>query len=254
MKLVSWNVNGIRAVERKGALLPLWKQKPDIIFLNETKAHPEQLSSELQNPPGYHAYFNSATTRKGYSGVALYSKVKPDKVLYDVKDMNDEEGRFIEAHYGRLVLIGCYFPNGGGEPHRLKYKLRFCDQFLAHIERLRKNGKSIIFCGDVNVAHEPIDLARPKENAGEIGFLPEERAWIDEVQNAGYVDIWRHLHPKKVQYTWWDMKTFSRERNVGWRIDYFFLSNDLVKKVKKAEILENLTGSDHCPVLLDINI
>lgn len=254
MKLVSWNVNGIRAVERKGALFPLWKKNPDVFFVNETKAHPEQLSAELRNPAGYHAYFNSATTRKGYSGVALYTKQKPDEIFSDVKDMNDEEGRYLEAHYGKLVVIGCYFPNGGGEAHRLKYKLDFYDQFLAHIERLRKKGCSIIFCGDLNVAHEPIDLARPKENEGEIGFLPEERAWVDELINAGYVDIWRHLHPQKVQYTWWDMKTHSRERNVGWRLDYFFVSSELVKRVKKADILDDLLGSDHCPVALDIDV
>ena len=252
MKLISWNVNGLRAVYKKGALSPVWKQNPDILFLNETKAHKEQLPPELQNPPGYHAYLNSATTRKGYSGVALYTKEKPEKVVYDF-GMNDKEGRYIEAHFpGKLAIIGCYFPNGGGESHRLKYKLEFYDKFLEHIEHLRKSGHSIIFCGDVNVAHEPIDLARPKENEGEIGFLPEERAWIDELEYSGYVDIWRHLHPNKVQYTWWDMKTRSRERNVGWRIDYFFIGNNLVKKVKKAEILDNLYGSDHCPILLDI--
>jgi len=254
MKLISWNVNGLRAVERKGALPPLWKQNPDILFLNETKAHPEQLSKELQDPKGFHVYFSSATTRKGYSGVALYTKVKPDKVLYDIKDMKDEEGRYIEAHYGKLVFIGCYFPNGGGEPHRLKYKLCFYDQFLVHIERLRKNGHSIIFCGDVNAAHEEIDLARPKANEGEIGFLPEERAWIDEVISAGYVDSFRHFHlHTKDAYTYWDMKTRSRDRNVGWRIDYFFIANEFMTRVKKAEIHPDIYGSDHCPLSITLS-
>ncbi len=254
MKIISWNVNGLRAVHRKESLPPIWKMNPDIFFINETKAHPEQLPEELQKPKDYFAYFNSATTRKGYSGVALYSKVKPDMVVYDVKKIKDEEGRYIEAHYGKLVVIGCYFPNGGGEPHRLKYKLAFYDQFLEHIESLRKSGHSIIFCGDVNAAHEPIDLARPKENDGEIGFLPEERAWIDELEYSGYVDIWRELNSTKVQYTWWDVKTASRERNVGWRIDYFFIGNNLVKKVKKVAILDEIYGSDHCPILLDIDL
>lgn len=254
MKIIAWNVNGIRAVYKKGALEAIWKQKPDIFIVNETKSHPEQLPKDLQSPSGYFSYFNSATTRKGYSGVAMYSKVKPEKVVYDF-GMKDKEGRYIEAHFPKkLVVIGCYFPNGGGESHRLKYKLDFYDKFLEHIERLRKNGHSIIFGGDVNVAHEEIDLARPKENEKNVGFLPEERAWIDELQYSGYVDIWRELHPKKVQYSWWDMKTRSRERNIGWRIDYFFIGNNLVKKVKHCEIQDEIYGSDHCPILLEISI
>lgn len=253
MKIIAWNVNGIRAVYKKGALDAIWKQKPDIFVVNETKSHPEQLPTELQKPEGYFAYFNSATTRKGYSGVALYTKEKPDKVNYDF-GMNDKEGRYIEVHFGKLVVIGCYFPNGGGESHRLKYKLEFYDKFLEHIEKLRKKGYSIIFCGDVNVAHEEIDLARPKENEKNVGFLPEERAWIDELQYSGYVDVWRHLHPQKVEYSWWDMKTRSRERNIGWRIDYCFIGNNLIKKVKKCEIQTEIYGSDHCPVLLEVGV
>lgn len=253
MKIISWNVNGIRAVYKKGELETVWRKNPDILFINETKAHPEQLPPELQNPPGYYSYFNSATTRKGYSGVAMYTKEKPDKIVYDF-GMDDKEGRYIEAHFGKLAVIGCYFPNGGGLSERLKYKLRFYEKFLAHMERLRKNGHSIIFCGDVNVAHREIDIARPKENENHVGFLPEERAWIDELEYSGYVDIWRQRHPDKVQYSWWDMKTRARDRNIGWRIDYFFVSQNLVKKVKSSDILENQYGSDHCPIELDIEI
>ncbi len=165
----------------------------------------------------------------------------------------DNEGRLIAAYYKDFVLITVYFPNGGGGPERLKYKLDFYDLFLKFIEKLRKKGHSIIFCGDVNTAHEAIDLARPKENEENTGFLPEERAWLDEVINHGYIDIYRHLNPGKTgAYSYWDIKSAARERNVGWRIDYFFISPDLLPRVKKAEILKDVYGSDHCPVLLEL--
>lgn len=257
MKILSWNVNGLRAIHKKGCTEWLFgKSGADIIFLQEIKCEKEQLPEELQNPTGFHGYFNSSKLRKGYSGVALYSREKPDKVSYDLKinSENDLEGRIVEAHFGKTAVFGVYFPNGGGESARLKYKLDFYDAFLDHVEKLRKKGFNIIFCGDVNVAHEPIDLARPKENEGHIGFLPEERAWIDALSYSGYVDIWRHNNPNKVQYSWWDVKTSSRDRNIGWRIDYFFVGNNLVNKVKKAEMLNDVMGSDHCPLVMEISI
>ncbi|MDO8492675.1 MAG: exodeoxyribonuclease III [bacterium] len=253
MQIISWNVNGLRAVYKKGALDPIYQIDPDIICLQETKSEKEQLPEELQKMSGYHAYFSSSQMRKGYSGVAIYSKIKPDKVITDLP-FEKKEGRVIELHYDKMVLLNVYFPNGGGAPERLKYKLDFYDAFLEHIERLRKNGHSVIFCGDVNVAHEEIDIARPKENENHVGFLPEERAWVDELVYSGYIDIWRHLHPQKVQYSWWDMKSNARDRNVGWRIDYFFIGANLIKKVKKCEILGNIYDSDHCPVLLDVSL
>lgn len=253
MKILSWNVNGLRAVHKKGTLDPIFKMSPDIFCFQETKSEKEQLPEELQNVPGYHAYFSSSKTRKGYSGVAVYSKVKADVVKSDFP-FEKKEGRVLELHFGKLIFLNVYFPNGGGDPSRLKYKLEFYDAFLEHIERHRKAGKNVIFCGDVNVAHEEIDIARPKENENHVGFLPEERAWVDELIYSGYVDVFRHKHPSKVQYSWWDMKSRARDRNIGWRIDYFFIGANLLPKVKKIDILDNIQGSDHCPVLLDIDI
>lgn len=252
MKIISWNVNGLRAVHKKGALNWLIKESPDIFCFQETKCEESQVPEELLRLP-YHYNFSSSQTRKGYSGVAVFSKVKPDKVVKDF-DFEKKEGRVLELYFGDLVFLNVYFPNGGGESHRLEYKLDFYDSFLEHIEKHRKNGKNVIFCGDVNVAHEEIDIARPKENENHVGFLPEERAWVDELIYHGYVDVFRHLHPKKVQYSWWDMKSGARARNIGWRIDYFFIGANLVGKVKKIEILNQIEGSDHCPVSLGIDI
>ena len=254
MKIISWNVNGLRAIVRKGNWQWLMIDRPDIICLQETKSTVEQLPEEIAAPNGYHAFFDSPKEKKGYSGVAIYSKVKPEKVEYVLGLPHlDIEGRLIAAHYADFVLLNVYFPNGGGGPERLKYKLDFYDEFLKFIEKIRKSGKGVIFCGDINTAHEEIDLARPKENEENTGFLPEERAWLDEVVNAGYIDIYRHFNPTKTgAYSYWDMKTAARERNVGWRIDYFFVSQDLLPRIKKTEILSSIYGSDHCPILLEI--
>ena len=253
MKLISWNVNGLRAATKKGFLDWLYQSDADMIGLQETKAEPEQLSEEVRNPRGYFSYFSYSKGRKGYSGVALYSKTKPEKVEYGIGVKKfDDEGRIIIGHYKDLVLLNVYFPNGGGGPERLKYKLDFYDAFLKHIEKLRKGGKKVIFCGDVNTAHEEIDLARAKENEKNTGFLPEERAWIDELVYHGYTDTFRHFHPhKEGAYSYWDMKTAARERNVGWRIDYFFIGQELAGKMKAAGISANVYGSDHCPVWLE---
>jgi exodeoxyribonuclease-3 len=253
MKLVSWNVNGLRAVAKKGFLEWLYETSPDVLGLQEIKAEEEQLPEEIRTPVGYYGYFSSCRIKKGYSGVALYSKTKPDKVEcgMGIKKF-DDEGRIIIGHWGDLVLLNIYFPNGGGGPERLLYKLEFYDAFLLYIEKLRKKGKKVIFCGDVNTAHEAIDLARAKENEKNTGFLPEERAWLDEVVNHGWVDTFRHFHSNKVgAYSYWDMKTAARERNVGWRIDYFFAAPELAPKIKSAGISENVHGSDHCPVWVE---
>ncbi len=253
MKLLSWNVNGLRAFHKKGAFNSIFELDPDIFCLQETKAHPDQLTEEIKAPAGYHAYFDHSKVRKGYSGVAIYSKVKPDKVEDGLgKNDLDQEGRFLAAFYGKMVVITCYFPNGGGGPERLAYKLEYYKEFLKYINNLQKQGYAVIFCGDVNTAHNEIDLARPKENANQTGFLPIEREWLDKVISAGYLDTFRHLHPTEIKYSWWDMKTFARDRNVGWRLDYFFISPDLLPRLKKAEILDNMLGSDHCPVWLEL--
>ncbi len=254
MKFVSWNVNGLRAVAKKGFLEWLYSAGPDVLGLQEIKAEADQLPEEVRAPKGYYGYFSSCKIKKGYSGVALYSKTKPDKVEYGIGIKKfDDEGRIIIGHYGDLVLLNVYFPNGGGGPERLKYKFEFYDAFLVYIDKLRKKGKQVIFCGDVNTAHEEIDLARPKENEKNTGFLPEERAWIDELVNSGYVDSFRHFNPhKEGAYSYWDMKSAARERNVGWRIDYFFLAPELMTKLKSAGISPQVIGSDHCPVWIEL--
>lgn len=254
MKLISWNVNGLRAVNNKGYFAEMIKKDPDILCLQETKAEAEQLPEGVRNPAGYFSYFSHSKMRKGYSGVAVYAKHEPKRVEegMGIKDM-DKEGRLLVLYYSEFVLLNCYFPNGGGGPERLRYKLEFYDNFLKFVENLRKKGHKIIVCGDINTAHEEIDLARPKENEKNTGFLPEERAWIDELIYHGYIDIYRHLHPDtRDAYTYWDMKTGARARNVGWRIDYFFISPDLLKSVKHATVMSHFPGSDHCPIVLDI--
>lgn len=254
MKIISWNVNGLRAVHRKEKFFPLFHAEPDILCLQEVKAEAEQLPDEVRNVPGYHSFFTHSKGRKGYSGVAVYSKIEPDKVEYGMGIPRfDDEGRMIVLYLKDTVLLNVYFPNGGGGPARLQYKYDFYDAFLDFIEKLHKHGKHIIFCGDVNTAHEVIDLARPKENEKNTGFLPEERAWIDEVIYHGYVDTFRVLHPHtRDAYTYWDMKSGARARNVGWRIDYFFVSLELEKKVKKSEMMFSYEGSDHCPLVLEL--
>lgn len=254
MLLVSWNVNGLRALAKKNGWDWFLNNQPDILCLQETKAHPDQLPEEIRNPLGYFSYFDHSKAKKGYSGVAIFSKIKAEKVVYGFgNEKYDQEGRFLELHFTDFVLINCYFPNGGGGEDRLQFKLKFYDLFLKHIEKLRKDGKKIIFCGDVNTAHNEIDIARPKENENNTGFLQIEKDWLDKVVANGYVDTFRALHPdKKEAYTWWDMKTFARDRNVGWRIDYFFVSSDLLPQVKKAEILSDVFGSDHCPILIEL--
>jgi exodeoxyribonuclease-3 len=256
MNIYSWNVNGLRAAHKKGFLEWLYRTNPDIVGLQETKAEETQLPDDVRYPKGYHTYFAHSKGRKGYSGVAIFSRTKPDLVEYGIGVPKfDDEGRIVIGHFGDLVLLNVYFPNGGSGPERLAYKLEFYDAFLSFIEKLRQKGKKVIFCGDVNTAHEAIDLARPKENEKNTGFLPEERAWIDEVIRAGYVDTFRQLHPRKESaYSYWDMKTAARERNVGWRIDYFFLSNDLLPKLTSAGIDDQVFGSDHCPISITIEI
>jgi exodeoxyribonuclease-3 len=256
MRIISWNVNGLRANVKKGGFDWFINESPDIYCIQETKSRPDQLEHGVLNPQGYHSYFDHSKLRQGYSGVAVYSKIKPNKIEYGLgKQELDQEGRFLALFFDDFLLINTYIPNGGGGPERLKYKLEYYDYFLKYIEKHRKSGLNIIFCGDINTAHAEIDLARPKENQENTGFLPIERAWIDNVIEHGYVDIFRNLHPEKVgAYSYWDMKTFARERNVGWRIDYFFINKEIVKKVKDCKILENIMGSDHCPIELKIEL
>lgn len=253
MKIVSWNVNGIRAVHRKGTMLPLFEsESPDIICLQETKAWPDQLPKEIIDVEGYSSHFTKPD-KKGYSGVALYTKSEPRSVNpgFGIKRF-DQEGRVISADYGDFILFNVYFPNGGQGEKRLMYKLDFYEAFLKHIDSLVSEGRSVIVCGDVNTAHTEIDLARPAQNVNNTGFLPEERAWIDKLIVHGYADTFRMFESAGGHYTWWDYKTRARERNVGWRLDYFFVSEDLRERVESAKILSDVPGSDHCPVTLKL--
>lgn len=255
LDILSWNVNGLRALEKKGQFDWLISQNIDIICLQETKSREDQLNEEVRSPKEYFSYFNWPTEKKGYSGVAIYTKEKPDKIEKGIGDPSfDKEGRVLVAYFKDFILLNIYFPNGGGGEERLKYKLGFYDVFFNFIEKLKKKNKKILFCGDVNTAHYPIDLARPKENENNTGFLPVERAWLDKLIKNNYVDIFRKFHPEKITYTYWDMKTFSRERNVGWRIDYFFSTKELLPSIKNISIHENILGSDHCPISIQLTL
>lgn len=252
--LCAWNVNGIRAVEGKGFLNWMHATKPDILCLQETKAHPSQLSEQLLHPEGYESYWNAAI-RKGYSGTVVYTKISPILSMTSFGDaFLDGEGRIVMLEYESFYLFNVYFPNGGSGPERLKFKMAFYDRFLQLVESFRKM-KPIVICGDVNTAHQPIDLARPKENEKSSGFLPIERKWLDQLFEKGYIDTFRHFHPdERDRYSWWDMKTHSRPRNVGWRIDYFIVSEELKNKIVSADILSDVMGSDHCPVILELGV
>jgi exodeoxyribonuclease-3 len=252
IKILSWNVNGIRAAYKKGILDWFNKESPDILCLQETKAHPEQLVDELINVNGYKSFFSSAE-KKGYSGVMIYTKNKPLNVQHGIGIKKfDSEGRFIITEFKEFILFNIYFPNGKARKERLEYKMDFYDAFLKHCKKLLKQGKKIVICGDVNTAHKEIDLARPKANEKTSGFLPEEREWIDKFLTTGFIDTFRIFNSEPENYTWWDMITRARERNVGWRIDYFYASENLKGNIKSASIHSSVMGSDHCPIELEL--
>ncbi|MBY0404541.1 MAG: exodeoxyribonuclease III [Cyanobacteria bacterium] len=246
---MSWNVNGIRAVCKKGFWDWFQNQQPDILGLQETKISSDQLEDSHMNPPGYHSYWTHAE-KKGYSGVCIYTKEKPLSVQEGLGIPEfDKEGRVLMAEYPDFTFFNIYYPNGQMNEERLQYKLGFYNAFLTVANAQRAQGKNIVVCGDFNTAHKPIDLARPKENEKISGFLPIERAWMDEFTANGYVDTFRALHPEKPdQYSWWNLRSRARERNVGWRIDYFFVSENIQQKVVEAQIHPEVEGSDHCPV------
>lgn len=227
-------------------------EAPDILCIQETKADKESLPGELLNMPGYHIIISSAQ-KKGYSGVLTYSKPQPlDAQLGFGIEKFDNEGRIAITTYEQFVLLNIYFPNGKQSPERLQYKMEFYEAFLNYVDTLKNEGKGIVICGDVNTAHKEIDIARPKENSKVSGFLPEERAWIDKFISHGYIDTFRMFNQESGQYTWWDLVTRARERNVGWRIDYFYVSENLQAHVKDAWILPDVMGSDHCPIGLKL--
>ena len=250
MKIISWNVNGIRAVAQKGFIEWLAGESPDVLCLQETKATPDQLSEPILSPKGYTTYWNSPQ-KKGYAGVAVFAKKKPASVKADFPPASfDTEARALILDFKDFILMNVYFPNGGMGPARLRYKLDFYDAFLEYVDSLKN--RKIIICGDFNTAHKEIDLARPKQNEIFSGFLPVEREWLDKFVSHGYADTFRRFNDEGGNYTWWDYKTRSRERNVGWRIDYFFVTEKLLPRLKDAFIMPDVQGSDHCPVGIEL--
>ena len=246
IKLISWNVNGIRSVLQKGFLKFVAEEDPDVLCLQETRADPTDLDLNL---PSYHAYWNSPA-RKGYSGTAVFTKIKPLKVRHGMGlARHDEEGRLMTVEYADFFLVNVYTPNSKRDLSRLAYREEWDRDFLTHLKKLEKE-KPVTFCGDLNVAHHEIDLANPKANEHNHGFTPEERAGFDRIVKAGFVDTFRELYAEGGHYTWWSQINHCRQRNIGWRIDYFCISRALRARLEDALILERVRGSDHCPVAL----
>ena len=254
MRLISWNVNGIRAAVKKGFLDYLKKEEPDILCIQESKAHKEQLSSEILNEHGYHTYWHSGI-KKGYSGVATFCKKEPLFVQEGIGIKKyDDEGRVIITEHDDFLLYNIYFPNGQKDDTRLNYKLDFYDDLLPIINEQVESGNNVIVTGDWNTAHHPIDLARPKENINTSGFMPIEREKLDTYVSQGWVDTFRLFHDEPERYSWWTYRFGARQRNVGWRIDYFFVNQDMVDLCYDADIHHKVLGSDHCPVSLELDI
>lgn len=254
LKFVSWNVNGIRAVDGKAALKWVDEHNIDILALQEIKAQQEQIPVTIFDTKYPHLQVSSSS-KKGQSGTALFSHLNAsyssDTLEVDIL----KEGRINEFHFENIAFFNVYFPNGQSSPERLEYKLAFYERFLEYINTLRNQGKSIIVCGDVNTAHKAIDLARPKANEETSGFLPIERAWMDKLIEHDYIDTFRHIKGDEPHhYSWWSYRANARANNVGWRIDYFFVSSDLKDKIKNAYIMPEITGSDHCPVVLELEL
>jgi len=257
IRLVSWNVNGLRAVMGKGFLQTFKNLDADVVGIQETKLQAPQVTGDMANIEGYTSYWSHATVKKGYSGVAAFSRITPENARIGMdREEYDNEGRIIELDFGDFVFFNIYFPNGQMGEDRLAYKLNFYRDFFAHAEAYRKQGRSLVICGDYNTAHNEIDLKNPKANENTSGFMRVERDWLDKISADGYVDTFRYLYPDTVKYSWWTYRFKARERNVGWRIDYFFVTEDLVSKgrVKDAFIDNTVYGSDHCPVGLVLEI
>ena len=254
IEIISWNVNGIRAVANKKALEWIDESQTDILCLQEIKAQQDQIPKDLFVKEFDEILINSGE-RKGYSGTATFSTLKSNYHSTCKTIDTLHEGRIIETHYGDIVLFNIYFPNGQKDEERLAYKMKFYDDFLAYCEQLKEEGKSIIVCGDVNTAHREIDLKNPKANAKTSGFLAIEREWIDKFLDHGYIDTFRYVHGDiEDRYSWWSYRANARVKNVGWRIDYFFISEDLAENLEDAFILDHITGSDHCPVGIRISL
>lgn len=257
LKIISWNVNGLRAVMKKGFPDIVKNLDPDILLLQETKLQEGQRTDEMISLHDYESFWSYSTVKKGYSGVVTYTKIKPEHVKINFKKPEfDQEGRIVQLDFGSFILFNVYFPNGQMSDTRLAYKLAFYDWFLSCANTLKDQGRSLIITGDFNTAHNAIDLKNPGPNSKRSGFLREERAVLDKMINMGYIDTFRHLHPEKVKYSWWSYRFNARKNNAGWRIDYFFVTKDLIEKniVKEAFIDNDVFGSDHCPVGINLEI
>lgn len=254
MKLYSWNVNGIRAAEKKGLVDWIQSEQPDVLGIQELKATEDQLPDTLKQIDGYHAFFNPAE-RKGYSGTAVYYKEEPLNIHTGLSDDRfNHEGRTIVMEYPDFTLYNIYFPNGGQGDDRLQFKMDFYDCFQKDVNALVAEGKRVIVCGDVNTAHTEIDLKNPKSNAKRSGFLPIEREWVTQFLNDGYIDTYRYFHPDQIEYSWWSYRFNARANNAGWRIDYFFASDNAKELLEDAAIHTDVMGSDHCPISLTLKL
>lgn len=254
IEILSWNVNGIRAIANKEALKWVDDRRPDILCLQEIKATASQFPDDLFEMSYATLTINSGE-RRGYSGTATFSQMTPSSTDFCLDIDTEHEGRIIQHDYDDFTLFNVYFPNGKKDEARLAYKLRFYEKFLEHCDALREEGRSIVICGDVNTAHREIDLKNPKSNAGTSGFLPQERAWIDTLIDHGYIDTFRYVHGDvEEEYSWWSYRFSARTKNVGWRIDYFFISDDLAEYLEDAFILQEIEGSDHCPVGITLSL
>lgn len=253
MKITTWNVNGYRAVFGKQGFAWVEEHQPDALCLQEIKVRPDQLKEDQRQLPGYQAYWNPAD-RPGYSGTAVFYKNEPIEISTGLgMEIFDTEGRVIRLKYPDFYLYNIYFPNGGEENLRVPFKLDFYARLLEICDALHESGENIIITGDFNTAHKEIDLARPKENEKNTGFLPEERVWIDKFLEHGFIDVYRQLYPSTQAYTWWTYRMNAREKNIGWRLDYYLISESLVSRVRDVQIHDDIMGSDHCPVTLEIH-
>jgi len=253
-KLISWNVNGIRAALKKGFWEKAALTSSDIIAVQESKADDEIMASKLLESSIYQRYWHSAQHKKGYSGVCTFTQkqVLENSRGFGIEEF-DKEGRVVRTRFEHFTLLNIYFPNGKQNKERLDYKLRFYNAALKYFEKLRAQGEKLIICGDYNTAHQAIDLHDPKNNEKTSGFLVEERAWLDELMEHRYCDVFRMKNPDlENMYTWWDLRTRARERNKGWRIDYFFVAEEIVGSVQEANIFMDVMGSDHCPLALHL--
>lgn len=255
MKIVSWNVNGIRACSKKGFLEFIKREDPDILCIQETKAHPDQLEEELLHPLGRVGYFSSAE-RKGYSGTATFLKKQPEDVYFGIKIRKfDNEGRFVVTEQRGVTLYNVYFPNGASSEERHGYKIEFLKKFTKHLKAKIDAGEKLIVVGDYNVAYLEHDVFDPVRLSKVSGFLPEERTWFRDFLNIGFVDTFRHLYPEKKDiYTWWSYRENARIANRGWRIDHICVTQNLIQHVTAVEIMDDQTGSDHCPVIMELNL